>query len=48
MKVIVRVTRKESVFESETPVEVQSGHFEVGPLLQGTVISILVCITWKL
>jgi hypothetical protein len=34
MKLIVRVTRKESAFESETPVEVQSGHFEVGPLMQ--------------
>src|SRR6476661_3236262 len=35
MKLIVRVTRKESAFESETPVEVQSGHFSVGPLMQG-------------
>jgi hypothetical protein len=35
MKLIVRVTRKESAFESETPVEVQSGHFAVGPLMQG-------------
>jgi hypothetical protein len=34
MKLLVRVTRKESAFRSETPVEVQSGHFEVGPLLQ--------------
>jgi hypothetical protein len=34
MKLIVRVTRKESAFESETPVEVQSGHFAVGPLMQ--------------
>jgi hypothetical protein len=36
MKLIVRVTRKESAFESETPVEVQSGHFAVGPLMQGS------------
>jgi len=35
MKLIVRVRRKESAFESETPVEVQSGHFAVGPLMQG-------------
>ena len=35
MKLIVRVTRKESAFESDTPVEVQSGHFAVGPLMQG-------------
>jgi len=35
MKLIVRVTRKESAFESEIPVEVQSGQFAVGPLLQG-------------
>lgn len=34
MKLLVRVTRKESAFDSEAPVEVQSGHFEVGPLLQ--------------
>ena len=34
MKLIVRVTRKESAFESETPIEVQSGHFAVGPLMQ--------------
>ena len=34
MKLLVRVTRRESAFQSETPVEVQSGHFEVGPLLQ--------------
>jgi hypothetical protein len=34
MKLIVRVTRKESAFESETPVEVRSGHFVVGPLMQ--------------
>ena len=27
MKLIVRVTRKESAFKSDTPVEVQSGHF---------------------
>ena len=31
MKLIVRVMRKESAFESDTPVEVQSGHFAVGP-----------------
>jgi len=36
MKLIVRVTRKESAFESDTPVEVQSGHFAVGPLMQGS------------
>jgi len=36
MKLIVLVTRKESSFESETPVEVQSGHFAVGPLMQGS------------
>ena len=35
MKLIVRVTRKESAFKSDTPVEVQSGHFAVGPLMQG-------------
>jgi hypothetical protein len=35
MKIVVRVSRKESAFQFETPVEVQSGHFEVGPLLQG-------------
>jgi len=34
MKLIVRVTRKESAF-AEIPVEVQSGQFAVGPLLQG-------------
>ena len=34
MKLLVRVTRKESAFASETPVEVQAGHFEVGPLQQ--------------
>ena len=34
MKLLVRVTRKESAFQFETPVEVQSGHFEVGPLSQ--------------
>src|SRR5215510_11461533 len=34
MKLLVRVTRKESAFQLETPVEVQSGHFEVGPLSQ--------------
>src|SRR6266571_5097961 len=36
MKLVVRVSRKESAFQFETPVEVQSGHFEVGPLLQGS------------
>ena len=36
MKLIVRVTRKESAFKSDTPVEVQSGHFAVGPLMQGS------------
>ena len=36
MKLIVRVRRKESAFESETLVEVQSGHFAVGPLMQGS------------
>jgi hypothetical protein len=36
VKFVVRVTRKESAFESETPVEVQSGRFAVGPLLQGS------------
>jgi hypothetical protein len=35
MKLLVRVTRKESAFQSETSVEVQSGRFEVGPLSQG-------------
>src|SRR5262245_636247 len=34
MKLLVRVTRKESAFRFETPAEVQSGHFEVGPLSQ--------------
>src|SRR5262249_50852834 len=34
MKLLVRVRRKESAFQLETPVEVQSGHFEVGPLSQ--------------
>jgi hypothetical protein len=36
MKLILRVTRKESGFQFEAPVEVQSGHFQVGPLLQST------------
>jgi hypothetical protein len=36
MKLVVRVTRKESAFQFETPVEVQSGHFQVGPLSQGS------------
>jgi hypothetical protein len=36
VKLLVRVTRKESAYQSETPVEVQGGHFELGPLLQGT------------
>jgi len=36
MKLVVRVSRKESAFQLETPVEVQSGHFEVGALLQGS------------
>jgi hypothetical protein len=35
MKLVMRVTRKESAFDSVTPVEVQSGQFRVGPLLQG-------------
>jgi hypothetical protein len=34
MKLLVRVTAKESAFDYETPVEVQSGHFKVGPLEQ--------------
>lgn len=34
MKFLVRITRKESAYDFETTVEVQSGHFEVGPLLQ--------------
>ena len=36
MKLVVRVTRKESGFHFETPVEAQSGHFDVRPLLQGS------------
>src|SRR5690349_9857533 len=36
MKLVVHVTRKESAFDFEAPVEVQAGQFEVGPLLQGT------------
>jgi len=36
MKLLVRVTRKESAYQSEILVEVQAGHFQVGPLLQGT------------
>jgi hypothetical protein len=36
MKLVVRVSRKESAFQFETAVEVQSAHFEVGPLLQGS------------
>jgi hypothetical protein len=36
MLVIVRVTRKESAFQSESRVEVQGGQFKVGPLLQGS------------
>src|SRR5690349_22571856 len=36
MKLVVHVTRKESAFTFEGPVEVQEGRFEVGPLLQGT------------
>jgi hypothetical protein len=35
MKLLVRVTRKESAFQSETSIVVQSGRFEVGPLSQG-------------
>jgi hypothetical protein len=35
MKFLVRVTRKESAFQSETSVELQSDRFEVGPLSQG-------------
>jgi hypothetical protein len=36
LKLVVHVTRKESAFDFEAPVEVQAGQFEVGPLLQGT------------
>lgn len=36
MKILVRVTRKESAYQSEILVEVQAGHFQVGPLLQRT------------
>src|SRR5690349_25177023 len=36
MKLVVHITRKESAFDFEAPVEVQAGQFEVGPLLQGT------------
>jgi hypothetical protein len=36
MKLLVRVRRKESAYQSETPVEVQAGRFQIGPLLQGT------------
>lgn len=36
MKLLVRVTRKESAFQFEAPVEVRGGRFHVGPLLQGT------------
>jgi hypothetical protein len=36
MKLVVHVTRKETAFDFEAPVEVQAGQFEVGPLLQGT------------
>jgi hypothetical protein len=35
MKLLVRVTRQESAFQFETPVEVQSGILEAGPLSQG-------------
>ena len=34
MKLVVHVTRKESAFQLESPVEVQDGQFAVGPLLQ--------------
>ena len=36
MTLVVRITRKESAFQSETAVEVQSSHFEVGPLSQAS------------
>jgi len=36
MRLMVHVARKESAFMFESSVEVQDGHFEVGPLLQGT------------
>ena len=36
MKLILRVSRKESAFQFETPIEVQSGHFQAGPVLQGS------------
>lgn len=36
MKLVLHVIRKESAFQLEKPVEVQSGHFEVGPPLQGS------------
>ena len=41
MKLLVRVTREESAFQSETPVEVQSGHFEVSRSCKAAAISIL-------
>src|SRR5689334_3677807 len=36
MPLIVRVTRKESAFQFEAPVEVHDGKFKVGPLGQGS------------
>ena len=36
MVLIVRVTRKESAFQYESRVEVQGGHFQIGPLMQGS------------
>jgi hypothetical protein len=36
MKLLVRVIRKESAYHADMPVEVQGGHFQVGPLLQST------------
>jgi hypothetical protein len=36
MKLVLRVARQESPFQFEPLVELQFGHFEVGPLLQGS------------
>jgi hypothetical protein len=36
MKLVLRVARKESAYQSEMLVKVQGRHFQVGPLLQGT------------
>jgi len=47
MKLILRVSRKESAFQFETPIEVQSGHSKQVRCYKAAWTSMRVCINWK-